>query len=139
MTPELIERLKQSCKLMAEKMPEKFRYNEQTIETLTTWTAWTFSIPNYSAIIFFNGKEIQTTQDSIDALASLLPEPRRMLLSRGTTNDLEKCFVVDYLDMNWDYIITAPALTQLWINKNITDKLSALVEGFCAEVERQLK
>ena len=111
---------------MAEKMPDKWIFDEAS--------GWLGNVDGMAKMFY-----PRPTQDDIDALASLLPEPRRMLLSRGTTNDLEKCFVVDYLDMNWDYIITAPALTQLWINKNITGKLSALVEGFCAEVERQLK
>jgi hypothetical protein len=117
---------------MAEKMPERFKYNEQTIETLTTWTAWTFSIPNRSAIIFFNGKEIQTTQDSIDILASLLPEPRRILLERYRIDEHPYYLMVRFYDELYQEISMA-------LYTGTQDKLSALVEGFCAEVERGLK
>ncbi len=140
MTLELTERLKSVCNLMAEKMPEKFRYNEQTIETLTTWTAWTFSIPNRSAIIFFNGKEIQTTQDSIDLLASLLPEPRRFLLC-DLIWDLDVAhdvfignmvgFYTKTFSINWKFKYCESMIMQ-------KEPLDARVELICIEVERQL-
>lgn len=139
MTLELTERLKSVCNLMAEKMPDRFKYNEQTIETLTTWTAWTFSIPNRSAIIFFNGKEIQTTQDSIDTFASLLPEPRRIYIyeplfdsdwEKGKINWKHSGFKVIIYDMGWKEIIAK------WTK--LKEPLEAKTETFCTEVERQL-
>ncbi len=127
MTPELNERLKQSCKLMAEKMPKRFEFVERN-------GAWWFSNNDNNEsdfIVYYSDGELHCTQDKIDILAFFLPEPRRILLERYRIDEHPYYLMVRFYDELYQEINMA-------LYTGTQNKLSALVEGFCAEVERQL-
>jgi hypothetical protein len=135
MDNNLIERFKSACKLMAEKMPEKFRF----VIGADVWQLQAKLNAN-TDIIYFNGQDAECTQDNIDTLASFLPEPRRFLLCDLIWDlDVEHNvfignmigFYTKTFSMNWKFKYCESMIMQ-------KEPLEAKIEIFCMEAERQL-
>lgn len=129
MTPELTQRLKSACKLMAEKMPEKltYQYNPEFEMILLFQKGTVDCFANFSS-----KNSAWLTQDALDLLLSLLPEPRRALLELELDDDdIPHHLNGILLDDKFTWIDT-------YYLTNTLDKKEALAETVIYETFKQL-